>query len=77
MTMTRPCAEGAEDLVRPEYLCAFVLEKANSRHVSPGEREHGKALPLAQPAIDEFQSLKLSSNLVLACSQSARCKQNG
>ena len=53
---------GREDLVGPEYLCAFVLEKANSRHGSPGEREHGKALPLAQPAIDEFQSLKLSSN---------------
>ncbi len=56
MTMTRPCAEGAEDLVRPEYICASVLEKANSRHGSPGEREHGKALRFAKPLIDEFQS---------------------
>ena len=75
--MKRSCALGEEGLLRPEYICAFVLEKANSRHGSPGEREHGKALPLAQPAIDEFQSLKLSSNLSFACSQSARCKQNG
>ena len=55
MTMTRPCAEGGEDLVRPEYIRASVLEKANSRHGSPGERVRGKALRLPNPVIDEFQ----------------------